>query len=186
VFLFLAGIASAHGVHIAASVDGKTIHGRATFQGGTPMKNVSVTAHDAADQVLTQTKTDDDGQFSLEAAWRCDYHLEVETADGHGGDCIVKASLLPSNLPARENLPSAEDSAAKHGHSHAAPDTGDENPWTVEQIRNIQAKLNILQEKLDAQNQSLRVRDILGGIGYILGVFGLYAIAVNYFKKRSA
>jgi nickel transport protein len=182
-FLF-ASSASAHGIHVTASVDGKTIHGRVTFQGGAPVKNCTITGHDAADGVLAQSKTDDDGGFSLEAKWRCDYHIEAETDDGHGGEYVLKAALLPSDLPLRENLPAAEISPAESAHRHAADDTGDENPWTVEQIRNIQAKLDAQKEKIDAYESSIRVRDVLGGIGYIFGVFGLYAVAVNYQKRH--
>jgi hypothetical protein len=169
----------AHGIHLTASADGKTIHGRVTFQDNSPVKNCTVTGHDAADEVLAKNKTDEDGRFSFEAQWRCDYHIEAETDDGHGGEYVLNASLLPSDLPPRENLPATKKTDDEHVHQH-----GDENPWTVEQIRVIQAKLDALQEKLDASDKSIRFRDILGGLGYIFGVFGLYAVAVNYQKKN--
>jgi nickel transport protein len=147
-----------------------------TFQNGVPVKNCAVTGHDAADEVLAKTKTDGEGRFAFEAAWRCDYHLEAETEDGHGGQFVVEASLLPTDLPARENPPAIEEKAS-HSHSHSAEGSEGENPWTVEQLRSMQAKLDALREKLDAQEKSVRFRDVLGGIGIIFGVFGLYAVA---------
>jgi nickel transport protein len=183
-FFLLASTAFAHGIHVTASVEGKTIHGRVTFQGGTPVKNGAITAHDAADKVLAETKTDEEGKFSLEAQCRCDYHLEAETDHGHGGEYVLKAALLPSDLPPRENQPAAEKTAIEHSHQHATGDTGDENPWTVEQIRLLQAKLDLLQEKLDAHDQSIRFRDVLGGIGYIFGVFGLFALGKSYYNRK--
>jgi nickel transport protein len=184
IYFFLASSAGAHGVHISALADGKTILGQVTFQGGEPVKNCIVRGHDNADEVLAETKTDDNGRFSFEARWRCDYHLEAETEDGHGGEYVLKASLLPSDLPSREKKETAPTSTAEHSPHHSHSEPGDENPWTVEQIHSIQAKLDAMQEKLDAYEHSIRLRDLLGGIGYILGVFGLYALAVNRGKSR--
>jgi nickel transport protein len=181
--LLLASPALAHGIRVTASVDGKTIHGRVTYPDGSPVKSCTVTGHDAADELLAKTKTDEDGKFAFEAWWRCDYHLEAETDDGHGGEYVVKAALLPGDLSPRDNQLVAESPSAERAHSHAADDTSGENPWTAEQIRLIQAKLEALREKLDAHEKSVRLRDVLGGVGYILGVFGLYAITVNYRKK---
>ncbi len=183
VCIFISSSAFAHGIHITASVEGKTIQGRVTYQGGSPVRNCTVTGHDAADEVLGKTKTGADGHFSLAAQWRCDYHLEAETDDGHGGEYVLKSALLPSDLPPRENLPAAVKNATESVHHHGGGDIGDENPWTAEQIRVMQAKLDALQEKLESSESAIRVRDVLGGVGYIFGVFGLYAVAVRYRRK---
>ncbi|MCC6126251.1 MAG: carboxypeptidase regulatory-like domain-containing protein [Pirellulales bacterium] len=167
-------------------MEGKVIRGRVTYQDGSPAKNCAVTGHDAADEVLAKTETDEDGKFSLEALWRCDYRLEADIGDGHGGEYVVKGSLLPGDLPPRENNPPPEAQSDTRDHRHVgggSRNPGDENAWTVEQIRLMQAKLDALREKLEAGEKSIRLRDILGGLGYIFGVFGLYAIAGNYRKK---
>jgi nickel transport protein len=184
IYFFLGSSAWAHGVRISALADGKTILGQVTFQGGEPVKNCIVRGHDNADEVLAETKTDDNGRFSFEARWRCDYHLEAETEDGHGGEYAIKASLLPSDLPSREKKDTATTPTAEHSSHHSHSEPGDENPWTVEQIRSIQSKLDSMQEKLDTSEHSIRLRDALGGVGYILGVFGLYALAVKRGKNR--
>jgi nickel transport protein len=183
-FFLLASPGFAHNIRVFASTDGKTIQGLVTYQNGEPVKHCTVTGHDAADEVLAQTKTGEDGKFSFDARWLCDYHIEAETEDGHGGEYVLKAALLPANLPSRENLPVAESKPAEHAHQHAAEGSEGENPWTAEQLRVIQAKLDALQEKLDANEKSIRFRDVLGGIGYIFGVFGLYAATANYRKKN--
>lgn len=183
-FFLLASSGFAHNIRISASANGKTIQGLVTYQNGEPVKHCTVTGHDAADEVLAQTKTDDSGKYSFDARWYCDYHIEAETEDGHGGECVLKAAPLPADLPARENLSAAASKPAEHAHQHAAESPAGENPWTVEQLRVIQVKLDALQEKLDANEKSIRFRDVLGGIGYIFGVFGLYAATANYRKKN--
>jgi nickel transport protein len=43
----------------------------------------------------------------------------------------------------------------------------------IQQI--VQEELRPLREQLDAYQHEIRVRDILGGVGYIVGVLGLVA-----------
>jgi nickel transport protein len=174
----------AHGIHLTASAEGNTIRGRVTYSDGGPVRNCTVTGHDAADEVLAKTATDDDGRYSFEARWRCDYHIEAETSDGHGKEYVLKASLLPSDLPERENSPKDEKRADEHSHAHAADNPDDENPWTIEQIRLVQTKLDALNEKIEANEKSIRLRDVLGGIGYILGVYGLLAMIARHRNKK--
>jgi nickel transport protein len=181
---FLSAPVTAHDIHLTASAEGKTIRGRVTYPDGSPVKNCTVTGHDAADEAIAKTATDDDGRYSFEARWRCDYHLEAETSDGHGKEYVLKAALLPSDLPERENSANEEKHADAHSHSHAAENPGDENPWTIEQIRLVQSKLDALGEKIEANEKGVRLRDILGGIGYILGVFGLFAMIANRKKTK--
>jgi nickel transport protein len=183
VFFLLSSPTFAHGIRVFASAEGKTINGRVTYQNGDPVINCTVTGHDANDEVLGKAETGKDGRFSFEAKFRCDYHLEAETNDGHGGEFVLKAEMLPADLPPREIQTPTEKKASEHGH-HDEDGISGENPWTVEQLRAIQANVNDLREKLEAHDTSIRLRDILGGIGFILGVFGLYAIILNNRKKN--
>jgi len=48
----------------------------------------------------------------------------------------------------------------------------------------IQQQLNALQEQLHAYERRTRIRDVLGGIGYILGLAGVFALVKS--RRRSA
>ena len=84
-------------------MEGKTIQGRAGFHDGTPARNADVKAFDPAGEEIGRAKTDEQGKFSLEARFRCDYRLLVDTNDGHGAEYTIAAKILPADLPQRDS-----------------------------------------------------------------------------------
>ena len=88
-------------MEVFATVEGKTIQGKANFHDGTPARNADVTAFDASGDKIGRTKTDDQGKFTLEARFRCDHRLLVDTNDGHGAEYTILAKSLPADLPPR-------------------------------------------------------------------------------------
>jgi len=158
--------ALAHGVTVIAHAHGDSIHGEADYQGNIPVKNAKVTAFDPAGQEIGQTTTDEQGRFTLKARFRCDHRLLIDTGDGHGTEYTVPAAQLPKNLPTRGDAP-----AADH-------DSGD-------QLEVLHHKIDALQEQLDRHEQKVRLRDVLGGIGYILGLAGAAFYFLGGRRKRS-
>ena len=167
-----ASSANAHQMDLFAQVHGSEIHGEAHFHGGVAAKNVTVTALDPAGEKIGETKTDEQGKFTLQAKFRCDHRLLVKTADGHGTQCTIAAGQLPSSLPSRAG---AADHAADHQHASHEHD----------QSESIRADLAALRKQLHGYEQKTRLRDVLGGIGYILGIAGIafYLLGV---RRREA
>jgi nickel transport protein len=145
---------------VFATVEGKIIHGKANYHDGTPVKNGDVKALDRAGEEIGRSKTDEEGKFTLEARFRCDYRILVDAGDGHGGEYAISAALLPADLPPR-NPGDASESA----HSHV-PNSDSAL------LSEIHADVDALQEQLNEYEHRLRFRDILGGIGFIVGIAG--------------
>ncbi len=156
----------AHGIHVTATVDGRVIRGTASYHGDTPVRGATVRALDPANEEIGKTTTDEQGQFNLEATYRCDHRLLVDTGDGHGGELLVTASQLPADLPSRDGVP---------------PTTA-----TEADLETIQRKLDELALQLQKYEQTVRKRDILGGIGFIFGIAGVafYFLGVLRLQKR--
>ena len=149
-------IAMAHGLHVFATADGQTISGRAYFAGGGPAKrlNIQILAPDGSQ--IAQTQTDDAGRFSITATRRCDHRIVAETADGHQAEYVLGAAELSSALlPGTENVDL--DAALER---------------SLQTI--VSQQLQPLREQLDAYEHQVRLRDVLGGIGYIVGVTGIW------------
>jgi len=174
--------AFAHKIHVFAYGQGTTIHGRAYFSEDSPARNIAVAALDPAGREIGRTTTDDDGQFILEARFRCDHLLQVSTSDGHGGAYTVSASELSQDLPPRDGSADSPppiafpepDSATNEGHAHASPpEAGQQN--------DLFKQIVALREQLDSHEKRIRLQDVLGGVGYILGVAGiaLYFLAAR-------
>ena len=144
--------AFAHHLHVFASADpdGMTIRGSVYFRSGTPARNATLIAHDPAGEEIGRTKTDQQGEFSLEAKYHCDHRLLVDAGEGHGAQFTVKAAELSAALPPRGDA-----------------------PGSAGRLEAVHAQLVELRKQLNQYEQSLRLRDILGGIGYIVGIAGV-------------
>lgn len=148
--------ASAHEIHVTAHVHDGAIHGEARYPDDTPVGGAKVTAFDPAGEQIGRTTTDEQGEFSLEAKFRCDHRLLVDTGDGHGAEYTVRATLLPANLPPRGDAPA---SGLPVGESAS--------------LQAVVHELVHLGERLDRYERKVWLRDVLGGIGYILGIGGV-------------
>lgn len=164
--------AFAHQLNVFATVEGKTIHGKAYFRGGAPAQEVPVKALDPAGEEIGRTTTDAKGRFSLDAKFRCDHRLLVDAGEGHGGEYLIVAAALPVDLPHRGNgdatlLPDPVPTADRSNPPLVSPATASDK-----QIKALRAQLAQLQADVNRYEQRVRLSDILGGIGYILGLSG--------------
>ncbi len=165
--------ACAHKLNVFASAEGKTIRGKVYFSGGTPAQDVAVTALGPAGQPIAQAKTDQEGRFTIEARFHCDYRLLAETGDGHGGEFTLTASVLPNDLPPP---PGGDPKEAIESQRPLVPPASAPSPSAApvssDQLQALRAEIVRLEEQLNAREDRLRLTDILGGIGYIAGITG--------------
>ena len=176
--------AEAHGIKVFASVEDGQICGEAYFVGGGNPRDVDVRLLGPAGNVLARTRTDDKGVFRFTPAVRCDMKIVVETGDGHLAEFAIASADLPESLPALASAPAAGAASApsapaaapaasapagKAGHS-AAPPAGVDAAELQRLVRQA------VRRELDAHERNVNLREIVGGIGYIVGVMGLVAL----------
>jgi len=175
--------ALAHDIRMSARVEGRQIVGKVYVRGGGTVAGAKVTAFDPNNRELGGTQTDEQGLFRLPVRRRCDHRLLADTGDGHGAEYLIKASLLPEDLPSGDDasgpslaqpqqLPAVEDTTTGRAADAAsqAPATATESDASVKQLR---AEIDDLRQQLDQYRQRVRLLDVLGGIGYILGLTGI-------------
>jgi len=174
--------AFAHKVNIFASVGGDAIVGECYFSGGGRVKDFTVTLLDGTGRAVGETLTDAEGRFRFDAPTRGAYRVVVDTGDGHRAEFAIRADELPEKPPGE---PSARGDAAA-APSPAARPAPEYAPTDLDRIvsKAVAKQLRPLREQIARYEQRTRLRDILGGIGYI---FGLAGVAL-YFKcgRRSA
>jgi nickel transport protein len=164
--------AFAHKLNVFATVEGKTIHGKAYFRGGAPAQNVAVKAFDPAGEEIGRATTDGQGRFSLDARFCCDYRLLVDAGEGHGGEYVVVAAALPTDLPPRGEVESPSAAADAHAAPPSDPPYPSSGAADGQQIESLRAEIVQLQAEVGRYEQRVRLSDILGGIGYIVGLTG--------------
>jgi nickel transport protein len=99
--------------------------------------------------------------------------------DGHVARFEIPASRLPDSLQAGSVPAAAPEDIGTNARTPApAPDT----EIGVPEMETAMARqLLPLSEQIEALQFSIRLHDILGGVGYVVGIFGLFA----FMKARS-
>jgi nickel transport protein len=168
----------AHKLSIFAWPEGKEIHGEVKFSGGRQAKNVQITVQNAANStVLSDTVCDEKGEFRVALPdqvrkGKYDLLLVANGGEGHRGEWLLEAKEYLSAISS-DTLSTASASAGIN----------------EQQLRRIVAEeisngLSPLRKTL-AENQEHEpsLHDLLGGIGWILGLVGITAWAQS--RKKS-
>lgn len=200
--LVLAGLtvspALAHRVLVFAFAAGDAIQVEAKFVPDTPVRQGTVRVLEATEgRELVAGTTDAQGKFSFpipaEAREkRLNLRIVVEAAMGHRGEWLLKAdAYLPPAAAAGQAPPTpaagitatAPAAAPAPGPPAARPAPAALNAEALEAALNraLERQLAPMKEMLaELSQRRTTLPDILGGIGYIVGFFGLWA----YFQSR--
>ncbi len=174
----------AHRINIFAWLEGDSVMVECGFNRSSPVRSGLITVFDGANgKELLQGHTDDKGHFSFPVppAARAGHGLRIQIAagEGHRNEWIMDASEFSG---AEAPTGSARDTAAPS----APAQTQAGRPATADDVRAIvnaalDAKLGPIRRDLAAQvNAGPGLRDIIGGIGWILGLAGMGL----YFRGR--
>ena len=180
----LSGTAYAHGVHVFAWVADGTVHVESKFSGGrNPQKaRIEVLAPDG--QALLEGHTAADGTFSFPVPQPTALRIVLHAGTGHQAEWTLSeadvsgsdAGTAPA-VTARVPLTAATQS----------PPAGDLSLQSIEGIvdRALDRKLKPVMTMLaESRQQRPGIRDIVGGIGYIIGLVGLAAYLRNRPRSR--
>lgn len=189
--LMFTGLAQAHKVTVFAWVEGDGIHTQSKFAGGKKVKNGKIEVFDAGGRLLLTGVTDEVGEFAFKTPRIADLKIVLTAGMGHQnswalsaeevGDATltqtkVAASPQPHAMPAPKETP---------GPPLSAPVQLGLTAQEIEAIvgHQVQKHLQPVTRMLaSAQERKTSLPDILGGIGYILGLVGLGAY-VRYRKE---
>lgn len=177
----------AHKVKMFASAEGNVVTGYVYFTTGGKPKNAVVQVQDSAGNLIREITADEQGEFTFTAEARQDYVFVAELADGHRASFTVKADELSDTLPSSEAeiSPETQEQQTSEAAQHVSAETEKTAPASpnspqisLEELEKIVDKavakqIRPLREQLDLYEAKVRLHDILGGIGYIIGLMGL-------------
>lgn len=167
--------AAAHQLNLFAAAEGRTLAGEAYFRGGTPVSEAAVKVYDPAGVLLGETKTDQAGKFTFECRNRCDHRLVIEVDGGHGAEFTVTAGELPEDLPPRGETAGAAPSQQSPAAPAAAATVSTAASSDLRgEVRALGRQVAELRRELARYQGEIRVRDVIGGVGYIVGAMGLW------------
>ena len=191
--LCLAAVSSAHKVNVFAYVDGDSIYSESGYSRSRRVNKGVVEVHDAASGKLLLTgTTDEEGRYSFaipaEAReGKMDLLLVLKAGEGHQAEWTVKYDEFGAggDAPAEAETPATAESAAPAAAAPAAPaTTAAAAPVDTAAIKAVvHSELAPVKQMLaEMYDSGPGVTEILGGIGYIFGLFGVAA----YMKSRKS
>jgi nickel transport protein len=185
-----AGSSWAHKVIVFAWVEGDTVRTESKYSGGRKVKEGQIIVYDMQGQKVLEGKTDDQGLFSFKAPKRTDLKIVLNAGMGHRAEWTIKAQEFGESREMQ--APAGPKQRAPSEKGGTAPSVQNAEPMAsprevdTQEIRRIVERA--LDEKLapvirrlqEMQDRGPSPTEVLGGIGYILGLIGIAA----YFSSR--
>jgi hypothetical protein len=158
------GPALAHKLKVFAVTEGAEVSGQAYFSGGDPAQGIPVTATDETGKPIFSGTTDSEGRFRFGVDRPTGISIQADSGDGHAARfSIGKADIAPPPVTAP--------SGGSDPNIRAYIDTA------------VARQVNPLRRDVEAWRDQILWRDVIGGLGYILGLGGL-AFGLSARKKK--
>lgn len=184
--VFFAGTANAHKFIVTAWVEGDTVYVESGFGDGSPAKSAKVFVYDDNGKELLASHTNELGEYSFKVPKKTAMRVVVNAAMGHQSEVTIPVEDFEDVSP--DNGEAAKEQAAESAPRKQAQPimttglTAGDIQMAME--RALDKKLRPVVKKLAKfQAQGPSIKDILGGIGYILGLVGIGAY-FNYRRKK--
>lgn len=173
-WLFAGRSAEAHSISVFAYVEGGVIHGEVFARGGAPIASATITAFDPSGKKLGEATADAEGKFSLTPTIRCPWRLVAVAGEGHQAEYTVPSDELPPDLPSggKEPFEPAPPAAPPPAIPPAMGDEAGDQSVSGE-LAGLDRQVIALRRDLEQFRHERRFQDIVGGVGYILGLMGL-------------
>jgi nickel transport protein len=186
----------AHRVNVFAWVDGSEIVTESKFSNGNKVRGGRIKVlNEKTGGTVAEGTTDDKGELRLALpqavlAERPDLKIVLDAGEGHRGEWTLEGRDLPGGSPAPAPAPapaaaasaSAAPAAAAPAASAAAPKAAIDEAALARLIdERLSAQLAPVKRDLAElkQRDGITVTDIVGGLGWIFGLFGVAA----YFRR---
>lgn len=181
-FIFLSNSAYAHKVSTYAYREGDKVFGECYFVDGSPCKNSKVEVYDLRGQKITETVTDEKGRYSFTTKEKGELRIVIPAGDGHRAE--YKLEGIAEKI---EKKAAKETASAKTVNKSTQPQVTvnrDEIKQIVDEVMDIKLQ-GLRAEIMDLRKQmdKVGIRDIIGGIGYI---FGIWAVIMLIKRKKNA
>lgn len=171
--------AAAHKVIASVFTSGANIEGEIAFSNGDYAKNTLVEVFDDDGTKLGETKTDDEGFFVFTPSKPVTHVFTSNLGAGHVASTRLEAPDLPRTLAQAGSTPAqptaekpASTPQARSLSATIAARTQEENQAALRQM--IKQEITPLRRELIAYKEKNDLQTILGGLGYIFGLFGLF------------
>ncbi|UCF71168.1 MAG: hypothetical protein JSW49_02505 [candidate division WOR-3 bacterium] len=175
--VIMASSLAAHGVNIFTLVEDDSILCQCYYNDGSPVRNQMIEIFRTSGVKLLDGQTDDAGYFKFLAGVKEDLKVVLHAGMGHKAETVIKVSSMPE-----VSTPTAGKKSVSRKTVQTSPET---TGLDEEQLRRIvkevlEEEINSIRGLILQQQRSVSFTTIIGGVGYIFGIFGL----LLYLRRR--
>lgn len=200
--LALSAPASAHRLQVFATAEGHQIRGSTYFARGSAATGARIEVLDPQGELLAELTPDAQGRFVYPTTAPIDHRIRVHAGDGHQAEWLIKAEELSGGFvrvatgeqgmadtsPITPTAPGApvppiEPSGGDQQEHEVVPVATLDPALEAAIERAVARQMRPLREQLMAAEDRIRLSDILGALGYILGLTG-FAIWWSHRRRR--
>lgn len=181
--------AHAHKVTVFAWAEGDRVFTESKFSGGKMVNAGKVAVFDSSGTLLLEGRTDENGAFDFKAPSITDLKIVLTAGTGHRNSWRISAAELGGEEPIPVSTHASRSGPAGLATGEEAITAAAGSGLTARDIeaivsRQLDQKIKPLTRMIAAaQDKGPTMSEIVGGIGYILGLVGLGAY-VRYRKER--
>lgn len=174
--------ALAHKLSLFAYAEGDTVSVEGYFADGKKAQNSAVKVVDSGGTVLVEGVTDDEGMYSFKIPQQVDLNIILNSGMGHQGEFLMSAAELGGGGISPEPVSAPVVAGVEADQAAlgvvAAPAVGGDVEAVVH--RAVNEAIKPLVRELAESRQKASISDLVGAIGYIFGLMGLFA----FYKAR--
>lgn len=168
--------AAAHKVIFSIFKSGDVVEGELGFSNGDMSSGAVIEAFDSAGNKIGEAITDADGFFAYAPTQAITHIFKADMGAGH----VAQAEMTADDIADILGVAAAEETVAKNTTTASPTTTGgvtvaslssEERLAIAEAVRD---EMRPLRRELAAYREKNDLQTILGGLGYIFGLFGLY------------
>ncbi len=192
--------AQAHRVNLFAWFDGENIVGRAYYSNGRPALEAVLKVKKEDSTESFHLKTDKEGRFSFTPKGPGNYELVLQAGQGHMAKAVVKvksAATVKVEKGSKAMQGKADTQGAFYEEKEGPPEKNAVIKGVPGSLRNCQdmektldrllrRRLKPIQQELEALAMSqsrVTLKDVISGLGYILGIVGIWAYLLSRREK---
>ena len=180
--------ALAHRLIVFGWVDGEQVITQSRFSNRKAVKGGDISVFDIEGNQILNGKTDSRGRFAFRIPGKKPLKVLLTTSPGHQARWLLSEADLATATTTSKHASFHENEALTDNETFSTPVNQDEDcSCQREDIesaieKSIDRKLSpVLEYIAESQNSPVSIKDVLGGIGYIIGLVGLAA----YLRFRS-
>ncbi|MFN4226708.1 MAG: hypothetical protein ACK4F0_01010 [Candidatus Ratteibacteria bacterium] len=169
--LILNFFAFAHKINIFSYKEGEKIFVEGYFADGKPCKNSQVIVYDENQKEILKGKTNEEGIFSFDIPETSKIKVVLIADVGHK----VETEMQLKEKETEKRIVKEE----KKAEQKQIQINIDEEKIRKIVEESIEREINKILKEIEKEKQKVKIQDIIGGFGYILGIFGIFLYLRN-------